>query len=475
MTSRLLLVITSILLCCAAQAQCLAPSTASISGISETEATLNWIEFGDSQSWDVLIVAVGEGTSATPTASGLSSTEYSWTNGMAGEVYDVYIRANCQNGNTTPYAGPITFQHTPVECVTHVVYDPPLVFEADPAIDCDVATGFLDFDLDGTDDLFIQSSGPCENIFTYVLSPSSVRINPLGVEGMQFVANEVTLDDGEGQFTGLGMTPMNLGQIILTEENSILSYVVDHGNEYSAWDGIGVRYIGFDLFEDGQRYNGWVKAVVAEQSMTVLETAFDNRINNNMSIGQTDCVYCPADIVPDGVVDVQDFLSLNSAYNSDCLGCVQDLNGSGTVDVNDFILFNSAFGLNCDDLLGGVIESDVEELYAALQTLDDTEVINEDLMKQIDFMRAEMFFSVYPNPSTGDYIGFDLLPFADEEAMVRVSLTDLAGRTAWSTTISAAELTATQGVYPDARLTTGMYLLTLDAEGHRISRPLVID
>jgi hypothetical protein len=56
--------------------------------------------------------------------------------------------------------------------------------------------------------------------------------------------------------------------------------------------------------------------------------------------------YCPADINQDGLVDVIDFLELNSAFGNTCV-CRADIDRSGVVDVLDFLEFNSAFGSIC--------------------------------------------------------------------------------------------------------------------------------
>ena len=56
--------------------------------------------------------------------------------------------------------------------------------------------------------------------------------------------------------------------------------------------------------------------------------------------------YCPADINQDGLVDVTDFLELNSAFGTECV-CRADINRNGIVNVLDFLEFNSAFGSFC--------------------------------------------------------------------------------------------------------------------------------
>jgi hypothetical protein len=58
-------------------------------------------------------------------------------------------------------------------------------------------------------------------------------------------------------------------------------------------------------------------------------------------------VNCPEDINGDGVVDINDFLALNSGFGQACT-CPEDINSDGVVDINDFLSLNSAFGSVCN-------------------------------------------------------------------------------------------------------------------------------
>jgi hypothetical protein len=52
---------------------------------------------------------------------------------------------------------------------------------------------------------------------------------------------------------------------------------------------------------------------------------------------------CAGDVVPDGVVDVLDFLALLAAWGG-CPDCPEDVNGDGVVDVQDFLDLLAAWG-----------------------------------------------------------------------------------------------------------------------------------
>jgi hypothetical protein len=58
-------------------------------------------------------------------------------------------------------------------------------------------------------------------------------------------------------------------------------------------------------------------------------------------------VSCPSDITGDGVVNIDDFLALNSAFGNVCSGCPADITGDGVVNIDDFLALNSAFGTVC--------------------------------------------------------------------------------------------------------------------------------
>ena len=64
--------------------------------------------------------------------------------------------------------------------------------------------------------------------------------------------------------------------------------------------------------------------------------------------GPINLVLCPSDVTGDALINVSDFLALNSAYGNACSGCWTDIDGNGTVAVGDFLALNSAFGNSCN-------------------------------------------------------------------------------------------------------------------------------
>jgi hypothetical protein len=56
----------------------------------------------------------------------------------------------------------------------------------------------------------------------------------------------------------------------------------------------------------------------------------------------------PGDMNGDGIVDVTDFLSINTAWGASCAGCPEDIDGNGIVDISDFLAFNSLLSGVCN-------------------------------------------------------------------------------------------------------------------------------
>lgn len=64
--------------------------------------------------------------------------------------------------------------------------------------------------------------------------------------------------------------------------------------------------------------------------------------------GPINLILCPGDVTGDALINVSDFLALNSAFGNTCSGCWADIDGNGTVAVGDFLALNSAFGNGCN-------------------------------------------------------------------------------------------------------------------------------
>jgi hypothetical protein len=56
---------------------------------------------------------------------------------------------------------------------------------------------------------------------------------------------------------------------------------------------------------------------------------------------------CTGDFNGDGLINIEDFVTLNSMYGQTCSACAQDMNGDGLVNIEDFLIFNSLINTSC--------------------------------------------------------------------------------------------------------------------------------
>jgi len=89
---------------------CPAPTALTATAITETTADLGWTENGVATSWNIELVDVTAGGTATgtPTASGVTNP-YSATGLVGDNAYQFYVQADCGVDGTSAWAGPFTF------------------------------------------------------------------------------------------------------------------------------------------------------------------------------------------------------------------------------------------------------------------------------------------------------------------------------------------------------------------------------
>ena len=89
---------------------CPAPSSLTVSNITDTTADLGWTENGTATIWDLEIVTSGTTPTGTPTNTGVTINPYGATMLTANTAYQFYVRAECggMNGVST-WSGPFNF------------------------------------------------------------------------------------------------------------------------------------------------------------------------------------------------------------------------------------------------------------------------------------------------------------------------------------------------------------------------------
>ena len=78
---------------------CFTPNAVNVSGITFEQATINWTPMGNETSWEVVVVEHGNDVS-TGTIEYVSAHPYTVTNLMPFTQYDVYVLAECTEGNS---------------------------------------------------------------------------------------------------------------------------------------------------------------------------------------------------------------------------------------------------------------------------------------------------------------------------------------------------------------------------------------
>lgn len=87
---------------------CLRPTNVATSSPTLNGATINWTENGSATAWDLEIQPVGTGQTGIPTVTGISSKPYTWTGGMGGTGYQVWVRSSC-GGSTSGWSSAGSF------------------------------------------------------------------------------------------------------------------------------------------------------------------------------------------------------------------------------------------------------------------------------------------------------------------------------------------------------------------------------
>ncbi|MBC2844391.1 leucine-rich repeat protein [Winogradskyella flava] len=90
---------------------CLPPSDLAANNITDLQADLSWTENGTAALWDIELLNITAGETATgiPTASGLTNPSFSATGLTQDNDYAFFVRANC-GGDISVWSGPISFK-----------------------------------------------------------------------------------------------------------------------------------------------------------------------------------------------------------------------------------------------------------------------------------------------------------------------------------------------------------------------------
>ncbi len=121
---------------------CPAPTGLTASNITNTTADLSWTLGGSEGLWDLELVDLTGGGSATgtPTNAGLNATTFNATGLTEGNNYEFYVRADCTGGDLSSWVGPFAF--STVSQGDTCSFSIPITVEADCATATPVALDF---------------------------------------------------------------------------------------------------------------------------------------------------------------------------------------------------------------------------------------------------------------------------------------------------------------------------------------------
>lgn len=90
---------------------CPTPSTLDVTNITETTADLSWTENGTATMWNIEIVDLTAGDTATglPTVSGVTSNPYTATGLVGDNNYEFYVQTDCGLDGVSSWAGPFSY------------------------------------------------------------------------------------------------------------------------------------------------------------------------------------------------------------------------------------------------------------------------------------------------------------------------------------------------------------------------------
>jgi subtilisin-like proprotein convertase family protein len=185
---------------------------------------------------------------------------------------------------------------------------------------------------------------------------------------------------------------------------------------------------------------------------------------------------CAGDVNGDQLVDINDFIDLNSMFGTICADCSEDLNNDGVVDIEDFLLLNSNYGSNCSPLVGALNPIDQLGLNALLEAdIASQEVgsLNPQLTKIIDELSHTLDFAIVPNPNDGAEFSLFLNVEKDENRSADIRIIDMTGRTIFS--LASKQLQNQLSIDTDGQLSPGVYLLSMTYEGRVISKRMIVD
>jgi len=93
---------------CQAPPTCIAPTTPSISNVTQTSAVMNWTSTGATQ-WEVLLLPGGSTPTTNQTGIATTVNPFIFTGLSCGTSYSAYVKNVCSPSDSSSWAGPVNF------------------------------------------------------------------------------------------------------------------------------------------------------------------------------------------------------------------------------------------------------------------------------------------------------------------------------------------------------------------------------
>ncbi len=413
---------------------CLAPSSLTAFNIEENSADLFWVAPSAHTGWELEIGLSGFAPTGTATATSPTDV-YNASSLVSDTSYDYYVRGECNSGVFSEWEGPFTFTTAIDYCVSLEFVD-----------NGGVSSNYVS----GTDEEYIicpdVSSDRVEVTFTFFDVEDRT--------GNTVCWDQLFIFDGSSTADS-AITPSDLG----VGPNTVGGF---------CWDPINLVGTG-DLV--GQ-------TIVSTHSSGCLTFRFlsDNSVSRPGWEATVACVAdeCPADIVPNGIVDIDDFLAINSAFGISCSDCPEDLNGDGDVNIDDFLILNSNFGNDCNQVAGFANAESLmlhPDLAVALEQRRGD--LNPEIVEFASKMKAATSMFVFPNPNAGDEV--KLMFSSDIGDNASIVIHDISGKVMLRRQVQNAEGLSQLQLNLEGTLPSGMYMIQVESANGVLSERFVVE
>ncbi|NNE32872.1 MAG: T9SS type A sorting domain-containing protein [Winogradskyella sp.] len=328
---------------------CAQPADLMIANITTTSADFSWTETGAATTWNIELVDITGGGSATgtATASGITTNPYAITGLTANNEYHVYVQADC-GGDLSDWSGPVSFS-TSCEAISTFPFNED-VESTSTTLNCwsvinengdgdtwevyDSAT----YANSGSQSFRMYTDFNSGNNDDYLVSPAFVLTGNQRVKFQQRVRSASEPNDFEVLLSTTGTNPADFTTTILPSasyDNTVYQEITIDLSAYS-----GQVYIAFRVAPGG--LDGWylyLDDIVVEDLPSCIEPS-DLIVSNTMS-NTVDFSWTENGTASTWDVELVDVTGGGSFSGTPTTAATSDnpLTVSGLVELNDYELY----------------------------------------------------------------------------------------------------------------------------------------